>query len=157
MKFTLNNDLHTKRLIRALVGGLLVFILLFLSFDILFKAGQYGSDYESVHSVLFGNEDEFIEPIAFSGLLEALHADTFFAMMTLLTVVAVYSRVVESRWRRITLINAAMICALAAIVSPLMAYYVSEHFIWVWMVSIAVWHLAAALMSVESLIRVHRL
>lgn len=157
MKFTLNNDLHTKRLIRALVGGLLVFILLFLAFDLLFKSTQYGTDYYAVHTALFGNEEEFIDPLSFSSLLEALHADTFFAMMTLLTVVAVYGRVVESRWRRVVLINIAMISALAAILSPLMAYYLSELFIWTWLASVCAWHLCAAIMAFESLVKVHRL
>lgn len=157
MKFTLNNDLHTKRLIRALVGGLLVFILLFLGFDLLFKGMHYGADYGSVHTVIFGNEDEFIDPISFAALLEGIHADTFFAMMTLLTVVAVYARVVESRLRRVVLINITMISALCAVVAPLMAYYLSELFIWLWLVSVAAWHLCAAIMSLEALLRVHRL
>lgn len=157
MKFTLNNDLKTNRLMRTMISGLLLFILMFLVFDIIYKAGQYGSSYAAVHALLYGNEEEFIDPITMTGLLEGVHADTFFAMMTLLCVCTVFSRVSDAHLRKIVLVNVTMLSALLAVLSPLLAFYFSELFIWVWFASLLLWHLCAALMSVESLWKVQRL
>lgn len=156
MKFTLNNDHQKDRVMNTLLTGLMIFILLFLGFDLLFKSEQIGLSYETMYTTLFGDEEAFIDPLPFTSLLETIHADTFFAMMSLLTLGAVYGRVARSKRARVLLINITMLCALFSITTPLVAYYYSPQFIWFWLISLAIWHLGAMSMSIISLWRLHR-
>jgi len=69
---------------RPLLGGLLLFILLFLTADIMLKDDHIGLTPTHLTQTLFGNEEEYIEPVTEHFLLELIHSDIFFIMMTLL-------------------------------------------------------------------------
>lgn len=156
MKFTLNNDHQRDRLMNSLLTGLMLFILLFLGFDLLFKSEQIGLSYVTMSTTLFGDEEAFLDPLPFTSLLEIIHADTFFAMMLLLTLGAVYGRVGHAKRVRVILINITMLNALMSITTPLLAYYYSPLFIWFWLFSLLVWHAGAIAMSLISLWRLQR-
>ncbi len=156
MKFTLSNDHQKDRVMNTLLTGLMIFILLFLGFDLLFRSEQTGLTYTTMYTTLFGDEEAFLDPLPFSSLLEMLHADTFFAMMLLLTLGAVYGRVARSKIARVILINITMLSALLSIITPLLAYYYSPLFIWLWLITLFTWHTGAVAMSLISLWRLHR-
>jgi hypothetical protein len=153
MKFTLNNDHQSNPLMNTLLSGLLVFTLIFLTADIMVKAQHYGSTPIAIQTTLYGDEESFIEPIAFASLLEGIHADIFFAMMTLLTLGAVYGRVGRSKKLRIVLINLMMITALFSMIAPLMAHFVSPVWVTPWMISFVLWHATALAVTLVSLWR----
>ncbi|MGB6020221.1 MAG: hypothetical protein WBF77_11575, partial [Sulfurimonadaceae bacterium] len=96
MKFTLVKDVKNDTLMRPLLGGLLLFILLFVSADILLRSDHIGLTPSALAQTLFGNEEEYIEPVTEHFLLEMIHSDIFFIMMTLLTLSAVYARLCQN-------------------------------------------------------------
>lgn len=136
---------------RPLLGGLLLFILLFLSADVLLKSDHIGLTPTHLSETLFGNEAEYIEPVTEHFLLELMHSDIFFMMMTLLTLSAVYARLCQNRRVRLININIAMITALLTIIFLPTAYYLSAHFILPYIISFYAWHLMALMMTLASL------
>jgi len=157
MRFTLVKDLRTDALMRPLIGGLLLFTLLFLLFDVWHKIEQIGLLPTDVITFLYGNEEEFIEPITQSSLLEIIHMDTFFAMMILLTLSAVYARLSDSTSRKMIMINLSMIGAIFGIISLPLAYFLHPLFIYVWLLCFWGWHMIAYGMAIESFWKLYRL
>ena len=151
MKFTLIKDVKGDSLMRPLLGGLLLFILLFLTADILLKNDHIGLTPSHLSQTLFGNEEEYIEPVTEHFLLELMHSDIFFIMMTLLTLSAVYARLCQNKRLRLININITMIAALLSIVLLPLAYYLSPLFIMPWIISFFTWHFLAIIMSLASL------
>ena len=136
---------------RPILGGLLLFILLFLSADVLLKNDHIGLTPTHLAQTLFGNEEEYIEPVTEYFLLELMHSDIFFMMMTLLTLSAVYARLCQNQTIRIVNINATMISALLTVLFLPLAYYFSAHFILPYIIAFYAWHILALFMSVASL------
>ncbi len=151
MKFTLVKDVKHDSLMRPLLGGLLLFIFLFLSADIFLKNDHIGLTPTTLSQTLFGNEEEFIEPASEHFLLELMHSDIFFMMMTLLTLSAVYARLCQNSMLRLVNINVTMISALLSIVLLPLAYYLSPLFIAPWIASFFAWHILAIVMTLASL------
>ena len=151
MKFTLIKDVKHDPLMRPLLGGLLLFILLFLSADIFLKDDHIGLTPSHLAQTLFGNEEAFIEPVSEHFLLELMHSDIFFMMMTLLTLSAVYARLCQNARLRLININLTMISALFSIVLLPLAYYLSPLFITPWIASFYAWHILAMMMTMASL------
>ena len=151
MKFTLVKDLKGDTLMRPLLGGLLLFILLFLTADILLKNDNIGLTPSHLSQTLFGDEEAYIEPITEHFLLEIMHSDIFFMMMTLLTLSTVYARLCQNTSIRVVNINATMISALLTIVFLPLAYYVSSLFILPYIITFYSWHILAFFMAVASL------
>ena len=136
---------------RPLLGGLLVFILLFLTADIALKNDQIGLTPTQLSQTLFGNEEEYVTPITEHFLLELMHADIFFMMMTLLTLSAVYARLCQNERIRNFNIHTTMITALLSILFLALAYYLSELFIFPFIISFYSWHFLALIMALASL------
>ena len=151
MKFTLIKDVKGDSLMRPLLGGLLLFILLFLSADIVLKNDHIGLTATQLSQTLFGNEEEYIEPVTEHFLLELMHSDIFFIMMTLLTLSAVYARLCQNKRLRLININITMTAALLSIIFLPLAYYVSALFIMPFIISFYTWHLMALMMTISSL------
>ena len=150
MKFTLVKDVKHDSLMRPLLGGLLLFIFLFLTADIFLKENHIGLTPTALSQTLFGNEEEFIEPASEHFLLELMHSDIFFMMMTLLTLSAVYARLCQNSTLRLVNINVTMISALLAVLFLPSAYYLSAHFILPYIATFYVWHLMALMMTLAS-------
>ena len=151
MKFTLIKDVKGDTLMRPLLGGLLLFIFLFLSADILLKEGHIGLTPSHLAQTLYGNEEEYIEAVSEHFLLELMHSDIFFMMMTLLTLSTVYARLCQNKTIRIVNINATMISALLTILFLPLAYYLSAQFILPYIIAFYSWHILALFMVMASL------
>ncbi len=138
-------------MLRPLLSGLLIFTLFYLSADVILKKDHIGITFETLSSTLYGNEDEFIEPVNFHFLLELSHSDIFFMMMTLLTLSAIFSRLCKLDKTRLILINITMISAILNIATLFLAYFINSFFIYLWIASFWLWHLGASTMSLISL------
>jgi len=136
---------------RPLLGGLLLFILLFLSADIALKNDHIGLTPTHLAQTLYGNEEEYIEPVTEHFLLELMHSDIFFIMMTLLTLSAVYARLCQNKKLRLININIAMTAALLSIIFLPLSYYLSAYFILPFIISFYTWHFMALMMTLGSL------
>ncbi len=150
MKFTLVKDLNRDPLMRPLLGALLLFTFAFIIADLFNTASLIGLTYDDACVALYGDEENFMEPMMPVVLMETLHAAIFFTMMLLLTLSAIFARLCTHERLRLILINGVMLSAILSLAALPAALYAGELFIWVWLVMFWGWHMFALLMTLLS-------
>ena len=148
MKFTLIKNIKKDKAMRLILTGFLSFILLYLISDIMVKYFGFGITVDAIKVTLFGNEDEFIDPITKASFLEFWHTEIFFMMMILLTLSAIYIRL--SNRSRVFMTNMLMVSALTSLMTLAMAYFVTDTFIYIYVITFFIWHLSAVYMILYS-------
>ena len=148
MKFTLINNIKKDKAMKFILTGFLGFILLYLISDIMVKYFGFGVTADAIKVTLFGNEDEFIDPITKASFLEFWHTEIFFMMMILFTLSAIYIRL--SNRSRVFMTNMLMVSALTSLITLAMAYFVSDTFIYIYVITFFIWHLTALYMILYS-------
>jgi len=151
VRFTLIKDLKKDRSMKPILMGLLLFMLLYLLADFFVKSASIGLLSDAVTLTLIGNVDEYLDPIAEASFLEHLHTETFFLMLLLLTLSAVFIRLNSTRKFSLTLLNTTMLSALLSLISLAMAYYISLSFVTLYVITFFLWHIGALLMTLLSL------
>ena len=141
MKFTLIKNIQKDSSMSLILKGFLVFILLYLISNILVMNSSFGISVDSINTTLFGNEDEYIDPITEASFLEFWHTEIFFIMMILLTLNAIFIRVAKKS--RIIITNLLMISAISSLIALPLAYYVSDYFVNVYLLGFFSWHAIA--------------
>lgn len=157
MKFTLLKDIRQDPLMRPLLLGLLVFIILFFVSDIYLKHEQIGVTTAAAIMTFSGDEATFTDPISLSALLEILHGDIFFMMMSLMMLCAVYARLGNGSRRVGYLIHLTMSAALLSLVAMIAAQQFQGVLIALWVGLFWTWHTAALWMAAVSLLKLVRL
>lgn len=152
MKFTLVKELRDDALMRPLLAGLLLFALAFLPSELLLEAERTGVTPETAALTLYGDEANFMDPLPAETLLEQLHAKLFFTMFTLLTLGAVYIRLIGTGRFKMAPLHLTLIAALAEPVLLLLAYCRGEAFLLPWLGAFWLWHLGAILLAFVSLL-----
>lgn len=148
MKFTLINNIQKDSAMSLILKGFLLFILLYLISDVLVMKSSFGISVETIHATLFGNEEEYIDPINEASFLEFWHTQIFFIMMVLLTLNAIFIRVAKRS--RVILTNMLMISAVVSLVSLPLAFYMSDFFVNVYISTYFFWHAMAVYMILYS-------
>ena len=151
MRFTLIKDLKQDITIKPLLNGLLIFMLMYLIADIFVIDATLGLLVEDIKMTLFGNIDEYIDPIDKSVFLEYIHGEIFFMMMILLTLSTVYARLCSIKNYSIIIINILMLSALLALISLAISYFYAPSFLSVYVLSYFIWHITAFIMALHSL------
>ena len=144
MKFTLINNIQDDKAMSLILKGFLVFILLYLISDMLVMNSNFGISIESVNTTLFGDEDEYIDPLNEAAFLEFWHTQIFFIMMILLTLNTIFIRVAKRS--RNTLTNLLMISALTSLIFLPLAFYTSASFVALYIITFFIWHIVAIYM-----------
>ena len=148
MKFTLIKNIQKDSAMSLILKGFLLFILLYLIADVLVMNSSFGITVDTITTTLFGNEEEYIDPINEASFLEFWHTQIFFVMMILLTLNAIFIRVANRS--RVINTNILMISAITSLISIVLAYYVSDFFVNVYIWSYFIWHAMALYMIVYS-------
>jgi len=151
LRFTLIKDLKQDITMKPLLNGLLIFMLMYLIADIFVIDATLGLLVEDIKMTLFGNIDEYIDPIDKSVFLEYIHGEIFFMMMILLTLSTVYARLCSIKNYSIIIINILMLSALLALISLAISYFYAPSFLSVYVLSYFIWHITAFIMALHSL------
>lgn len=151
MRFTLLKNLQRESLMKNILSGLLLFIFLYVLSDIFVKQSTLGLSVESINTTLFGNEEEFLDPMNKAYFLEFWHMEIFFMMMALLTLSAVFIRIASINKRNTFVLHAVMIFALSDLLCIAASYFFSSVFVLPYIISFFLWHLLALYMIVSSL------
>ena len=136
---------------KPLLNGLLLFIFLYIIFDVFVKSHTMGISLTTVSTTLFGNTDEFIDPMNKSLFLEFVHMQIFFLMMILLTLAAVYLRLLHQKRNTLVVLNILMLSALLSPVALVTAYFYPTEFIGIYLFAFFSWHTVALYMTLSSL------
>lgn len=155
MRFVIIKDLKRDRSMRPMINYILAFTLLFLVFTPIVLYTSIGLDESKIHTTFFGNEEEFIDPITPQAFLEFVHTQIFLVMMSMLTLSAVFARVVQS------LHVTAILCivnsfALLQFVFLLFSYYLYESMIIVYLGSFYIWMAGALFMNISTFLELNR-
>lgn len=151
MRFTLIKDLKEDSSMGPILSGLLLFTLLYLVADVFVLKGSFGLFFAQIQNTLYGNMDEYIDPMSNSLFLEFIHSQIFFMMMILLTLSAVFIRLFSKTRFSLVLVNLLMFSALCSLVMLALSYYVSQEFIVAYIITFFIWHVLAFVMSALSL------
>ena len=144
MKFTLIDNIQNDKAMGLILKGFLVFIFLFLISDVLVMQSNFGISIESINYSLYGNEDEYLDPMNKAAFLEFWHTQIFFIMMILLTLNAIFIRIAKKS--RVIMTNLLMISAILSLVSLAFAFYLSSFFVAVYLFTYFTWHIVAVYM-----------
>jgi len=140
---------------KSILNGLLLFTLIYLLADVFVSSSTIGFSNLEVYTTLYGNEEEFLDPITPSAFLEYLHTQIFFMMMILLTLSAIFLRLSGANSFAILSVNSLMLSALTtliflalvyfmqydALITPYIFFFVSWHLIALYMTIISLWRL----------------
>jgi len=141
MKFLVTKDLAHSQLLAYLIGAVLTAMLLYLGLDVVLHGYVIGSDLIAIHNTLFGNVETFEEPILIDSLLLQVHIDLFITIFVLLILSSIYIRVHNKTTAMKWVLHTLFILGLLAPLSLLLAYFWSEAFVMVWVVTFLLWHL----------------
>jgi uncharacterized membrane-anchored protein len=151
VKFTLIKKLSQDKSMRPILSALLLFTLLYILSDILVKYVNFGIFPDAINVTLFGDEEQYIDPLSTSAFLEFWHMEIFFIMMILLTLSAVFVRVSKDDTSKIILLSALMICALFSLISLVLAFFLAKTFVLIYVILFFIWHAIAVYMILYSL------
>jgi len=155
MRFTLIKDLQKERAMVMSINILLLFTLLYLVSDIVVKAENFGITLSTLHTTLFGNTDEFIDPITRAAFLEHLHGEIFFMMMILLTLSAVFVRVSKKNSFSLWVVNLNLISVLLSLIALAVGYFYLRSFLAMYLATFFSWHILSFFMSLYALWRLN--
>ena len=151
MRFTLIKDIRQDKSIKPMLGGVVLFILLYLIADIFVKHSTLGLSLSSVSLTLFGSEEEFIDPMPRGVFLELIHTEIFMQMMLLLTLSAIFNRLRAKKSATLVLTNITLMSALLSLIALGSVYFLSPALLSAYIALFFLWHLGAAVMSISSL------
>ena len=151
MRFTLIKDLKQDSSMRPILNGLLIFTVMYLVADLLVMKSSLGLFEQEIYKTLYGDIDEFLDPMSKSVFLEFIHTQIFFMMMILFTLSTVYMRLAFKLSYSLFTVNTLLLSALMSLITLGLSYYVEKEFISLYVITFFVWHIVAFYMALFSL------
>jgi len=149
VKFTVIKNIQKNSPMSLILRGFLLFILIYLISDIFVLKSSFGITFDGVNSTLFGNEELYIDAINEASFLEFWHTQIFFIMMILLTLSSIFIRVASMG--RVILTNTLMLSAIISLISLPLAFYLSDFFTNIYVITYHLWHIIALIMILYAL------
>lgn len=147
MKFLVTKDLEHSSLLGNLMAGVVFALFFFFLLDIVLHTYVLGLDVSTLSTTLFGNSDEFIEPILIDTLLLQVHVDLFMALFSIMIVASIYIRLHSKKMMTKWLVHVLFILGLFAPIFLMIAYFTNVWFVYIWLVTFILGHLLAMLLS----------
>jgi hypothetical protein len=148
MKFLVTKDLEHSTLLSYLMGSVVGMILLYLVFDVVLHTYIIGLDIHTISVTLFGDVENFIEPILIDSLLLQVHIDLFMTLFAVMILASIYIRLYSTKLMTKWIVHLIFFLGVLAPVTLLLAYFVSEAFTLIWLVSFLLWHLLGSIIAV---------
>ena len=149
MKFLVTKDLAHSTLLGNLMAGVSIALFFYLGLDVVLHAYVIGSDLTAITNTLYGNVEEFIEPILIDTLLLQVHIDLFMSLFSIMIIASIYIRIYSDKKVTKWLVHILFILGLLAPVFLLVAYFTSIGFVYVWLASFILGHLLGMAMSLR--------
>ena len=148
MKFLVTKDLAHSTLLTTLMSAVVFVILLYIGFDAVLHAYVIGLDMPSVSVTLFGDAENFVEPILIDSLLLQVHIDLFMTLFAILILSSIYIRLYSSKTMTKWIVHLLFILGMLAPVTLMMAYYAGTLFVVMWLMSFVLWHVLAFIVGI---------
>ena len=147
MKFLVTKDLAHSTLLGNLMLGVCVALFFYLGLDVVLHGYVLGTNITEVSTTLYGNVEEFVEPLLIDSLLLQVHIDLFMSLFTIMIIASIYIRLFSAKKSTKKLVHLVFIFGLLAPIFLLVAYFTSLWAVYVWLVSFFFWHLLGLGMS----------
>ena len=147
MKFLVTKDLAHSTLLTYLMGSVVFAILLYLGFDTVLHAYVIGLDMQSVSITLFGDAENFVEPVLIDSLLLQVHIDLFITLFAILILSSIYIRLYSDNMVTKWVVHLLFSLRILAPVVLLLAYYVSASLTAIWLISFVIWHILGCIVA----------
>jgi len=147
MKFLITKELSQNSLLNHLMAGVVGAIFLYLILDIVLHHFLFGLGIATLTTTLYGNMDEFIEPILLDTLLLQVHIDLFISLFALMMVGSIYIRLYATHTLTKPLVHLLFILGLLSPLAILVAYFTNVIALYLWLGSFVLWHLLAMVLS----------
>ncbi|MEN8727991.1 MAG: hypothetical protein ABF276_08530 [Sulfurovum sp.] len=154
MKFLVTKDLAHSTLLSYLMGSVVFSILLYLVLDTVLHAYVIGLDIDSVLVTLFGDTENFIEPVLIDSLLLQVHIDLFMTLFSLLILSSIYIRLYSTKLMTKWMVHFLFIFGMITPLMLLLAYFTGSFFAYIWLIGFFIWHILAVVMALMILKRV---
>ena len=151
MKFLISNELTHVALLKYLMLAVSVALFFYLVLDVAMHGYVLGFDLPSIQSTLYGNEEEYIEPILIDSLLLQVHIDLFMMLFSMMIIASIYIRLYSDKSITKWLVHMLFILGLLTPLFLLVAYFTSMPFAYAWVVSFMLGHLLSLGMSLASI------
>lgn len=148
MKFLVTKDMGYSTLLTYLMGSVVVAILLYVGLDTVLHAYVIGLDMHSISVTLFGDAENFVEPVLIDSLLLQVHIDLFMTLFAILILSSIYIRLYAEKVMTKWVVHLLFIMGMLAPAALLLAYFVSASFALMWLMSFILWHLLAAIVAI---------
>jgi hypothetical protein len=130
------------------MSAVVCMLLLYIGFDAVLHAYVIGLDMHSVSVTLFGDAENFVEPILIDSLLLQVHIDLFMTLFALLILSSIYIRLYSSKAMTKWIVHLLFILGMLAPVTLILAYFVSALFTVMWLISFIFWHILASIVAI---------
>lgn len=147
MKFLVTKDLAHSTLLSYLMGSVVFAILLYLGLDTVLHAYVIGLDMHSVSVTLFGDVENYVEPVLIDSLLLQVHIDLFMTLFAILILSSIYIRLYSDKVMTKWVVHILFIMGMLAPMTLLLAYFVSVSFTAMWLISFMLWHVLASIVA----------
>jgi len=156
MKFVISKDLEHSKLLNTLMSGVSIALFFYILLDMFLHGYLFGSDITGIKETLYGNMEEFIEPILFDTLLLQIHIDLFMTLVSLMILSTMYIRLFSDEKTTVSFIHTLFILGLISPFFLLVAYMSSALFVYLWVLTFICWHFLAIFFSIRIVKRLLR-
>jgi hypothetical protein len=105
----------------------------------------------TISVTLFGDAENFIEPVLIDSLLLQVHIDLFMTLFALLILSSIYIRLYSDKVMTKWVVHVLFIMGMLAPATLVLAYFVSASFTAIWLISFVLWHILASIVAVMTL------
>ncbi len=148
MKFLVTKDLAYSTLLKNLIVGVCIALFFYFILDIILHGYVVGFEFQDIFATLYGNEEEFIEPILIDSLLLQVHIDLFMSLLAVMMIASIYIRLFSTKKMTKWLVHILFLLSLMSPITLMVAYLSSQIFAFVWISSFLLGHLLAMIMTV---------
>lgn len=151
MKFLVSKDINPSPLLQSLMASVSVALMLYLLLDIFLHAYLFGFDIASVNATIFGDEENFIEPILLETLLLQVHIDLFMSLIAVMVISSIYIRYHNLKKHTKLLLHLLLFSSLLTPILLLISFFTCSSVLYIWIFSFALWHVLAFIMALLNL------
>jgi len=148
MKFLVTKDLAHSTLLTTLMSAVVFMILLYIGFDVALHAYVIGLDIQSISGTLFGDAENFVEPILIDSLLLQVHSDLFMTLFAIMILSSIYIRLYSGNAMTKWTVHLLFILGILAPVTLVLAYFANALFVSLWLITFVLWHVLAFLLGI---------
>lgn len=148
MKFLVTKELEHSTLLIYLMSAVVFVMLLYIGFDTALHAYVVGLDMQSISLTLFGDAENFVEPVLIDVLLLQVHIDLFMTLFSILILSSIYIRLYSSKAMTKWIVHLLFVFGMMAPIALMLAYLVGPLFVPVWLIAFVLWHVMALMVGI---------